>query len=123
MKTMLAMALVFGFSALGCGAPVDANNPNAPVLEEEAQALTAYTGHCGAVCPAGVTCNATTGAGYVHTGYCLATSGSICLKVLAVECQGTPIGTPVPGKLTCSAGFCGSTRQMQDNTTLCSFTQ
>ena len=43
MKTMLAMALVFGFSALGCGVPpVDENDP---VLEEEAQALTT-SGYC-----------------------------------------------------------------------------
>jgi hypothetical protein len=45
MKTMLAMALAFGFSALGCGVPVEgdqaADEPG--VLES---ALTTYTGHC-----------------------------------------------------------------------------
>ena len=45
MKTMLATALVFGFSALGCGVPAEgdpaADEPG--VLES---ALTTYTGHC-----------------------------------------------------------------------------
>jgi hypothetical protein len=46
MKTMLAMALVFGFSALGCGVPVEGDEQTVDEPGVLESALTTYTGHC-----------------------------------------------------------------------------
>lgn len=101
MKTTLAMVLGFAFSVLGCGVPVD---ENAATVEEEAQALTAYNGHCEVVSSN-------------HTGHCRAVNGNACAKSAAVvpECVGTPIVLPYSTK-------CGSFRVGTDATP-CSFTQ
>jgi len=94
MKTMLAMALVFGFSALGCGVPVEGDEQTVDEPGVLASALTTYNGKC--VVSSGV-----------HTGRCVANTGaSICPQAFdSAACQGTPIILPISSK--CSQGRVG----------------
>jgi len=81
MKTMLAMALVFGFSALGCGVPVEAGSPEeAQIAQEETlQPESLTNGFCEVY-------------GLIMNGYCSAQMvGTTCpARALSPACvQGT----------------------------------